>query len=64
MGAIPLRDRLAIVIAMVALTLGVAIAVVGQYDDGIQLGLDSQGRIVVGDVDPHSPAAQYGIQPG
>jgi signal transduction histidine kinase len=64
MGAIPLRDRLAIVIAMVALTLGVATAVVGQYDDGVQLAVDGQDRIVVGDVDPHSPAARFGIQTG
>jgi signal transduction histidine kinase len=56
-------DRAAIAIGLVALVIGVLTPVVATTETGVHLGVEAE-RVVVTSVDPYSPAAQYGIEPG
>ena len=58
-------ERASIVLAAVAIALGVLTPVVARMESGVRLAVDEgSGRIVVASVEPFSPAAQYGIQAG
>lgn len=58
-------DRASVALAVTALLLGIVTPVVARLDSGVTLGVDEgASHIVVTDVEPFSPAAQYGIQPG
>ena len=58
-----LRDRIAIVIAAIALIAGLAATAFGTYDSGIRWALDN-GRLVVGSVERSSQAARDGVEAG
>ncbi|HEX3428175.1 MAG TPA: ATP-binding protein [Candidatus Limnocylindrales bacterium] len=65
MSATNVRDRLALVIAVVAFACGLLPMTIARYEAGIQLGLDSTAdHLVVQEVDPLGPAAQDGVHPG
>jgi signal transduction histidine kinase len=57
------RDRIAAVIAGVALLAGLAASVFGSYDTGIRWRVDG-GRLIVDHVEPLSQAERDGIVPG
>jgi signal transduction histidine kinase len=56
-------DRLAAVIAGIALTVGLMTIVFARFDSGIRLTTSGQ-YVVVSEVQPRSVAAQYGLRPG
>ena len=56
-------DRLAAVIAVVALVIGLATISLGRIDSGIRLAT-SGDYVVVSEVHPRNPAARYGLRPG
>ena len=56
-------DRLAAVIAVVALVIGLATISLGRIDSGIRLATSGE-YVVVSEVQPRSLAAQYGLRPG
>ena len=56
-------DRAAIVLGLVAVSIGVLTPIVGKADAGATL-LVSNGQVVVASVDPAGPAAAYGIETG
>ncbi|MBA2381741.1 MAG: hypothetical protein H0V73_06490 [Chloroflexi bacterium] len=59
------RDRLALLVAVVAFAFGLLPLTFARYEPGIRLGLDATAdHLIVQDVDPLGPAAQDGIQPG
>ncbi len=65
MSASLLRDRFALVIAVLAFACGLLPLTIARYEPGIRLGLDSTGeRLVVAAVDPFGPAYQDGVQVG
>jgi signal transduction histidine kinase len=58
-------ERAAIGLAAFALLVGILTPVVARMDPGVALGVDeATGHIVVTWVEPLSPAARWGIQPG
>ena len=58
-------DRASIVLAIVALAVGVLVPLVARLDPGVRLSVDeTAGRLYVESVEPLSPAEDYGIQPG
>jgi signal transduction histidine kinase len=60
-----LIDRAAMVLAAIALGVGVLVPLVARQDSGVHLSVDeSTGRIYVESVEPLSPAVSYGIEPG
>ena len=56
-------DRAAIVIGLLALTIGVLTPVLVKVNPGVHL-MVSDGRVLIEWVDPYSPAATYGIEAG
>ena len=52
------------VIAAVAVVLGVGTLAAGRFDSGIRLTVDGQDRVVVADVNQTSPAWSSGLRPG
>jgi signal transduction histidine kinase len=56
-------ERLASVIGLFAIAIGVLTPLVARNGPGVGLGVDS-GRVVVWWVDPYGPAAQYGVEAG
>ena len=56
-------ERAAIAVALVAVGVGVLTPVLARNEPGARL-IVSDGRVVVWTVDPFSPAARYGIEPG
>jgi signal transduction histidine kinase len=60
-----LVDGVAIVLAIVALAVGVLVPVLARMDPGVRLSVDeTAGRIYVESVEPLSPAGDHGIQAG
>jgi signal transduction histidine kinase len=59
------RDRLALLIAAIALGLGLVPLTITHYEPGIGLAVDhATSRLYVSSVDPFGPAAQDGVQVG
>ncbi len=61
--------RAAITIAIVAVIVGVATPIFTTADSGVQVMVEDPGapggaRVVIADVEPYSPADQYGARPG
>jgi signal transduction histidine kinase len=59
-----LRDRIAMLIAAVAIVLGVGTLGAGRFDSGVRLTVDAQDRVVVADVSQTSQAWSSGLRPG
>jgi signal transduction histidine kinase len=59
-----LRDRIAMLIAAVAIVLGVGTLAAGRFDSGVRLTVDAQDRVVVADVSQTSQAWSSGLRPG
>jgi signal transduction histidine kinase len=58
-------ERASIAFAAVGVAVGVLTPVLARQDTGVRLTFgDAPGRIVVESVQPFSPAARYGVQPG
>lgn len=58
-----LRERLTIVVGVVALVAALATLTAGRFDSGVRLTTDGE-HVVVAEVQPRSIAAQYGLEPG
>ena len=56
-------ERAAVVIGLLVVAIGVLTPVLVRQDSGVRLAV-SDGQVIVWTVDPHSPAAQAGIESG